>query len=388
MQKKKFGAHALITLAVLGASLAMVVWPGILGGLPERTDSSAIEGRVLKVVEESEAPEDGIDYIGSSTIQRLSVGLIENGKKRVVSVVNEFSPVAKGDILYLEPILDAEQGGEFSVVGVSKSNGLIFLALLFASLVVMVSGWKGIRALVGLVFSLGVIFSFIIPSILQGHSAIGVSLIGSIVILVVSFYVSYGFNRKMLAAIIGISMSLLVVGLLAQLSVHGLGFSGFSSDETAFLKQDLGAKIDLISLLIAGIMIAAIGVLDDVAITQASTVFALKSANPKLKGIELYRKAMGVGGDHISAVINTLILAYAGAAMPLMLLLSMNGGVQMGYAVSIELVAEEVVRTLVSSIGIVLGVPLTTAVAILLAREGGNDCGPMGCQGHSHKGMV
>ncbi|MBI5422282.1 YibE/F family protein [Candidatus Peregrinibacteria bacterium] len=384
MRKKPIGSHSLVTFAVLVASLVMVVWPGALGGMPKRADSNAIQGKVLRVVEETVAPEGEIEYLGSSKVQRLSVGLIENGKRRVVSVRNEFSPVAKGDTLYLEPILDGGQDETFSVVGVSKSRGLALLALLFASMVVLVSGWKGIRALVGLLFSLGIIFSLVIPAILQGHNAIGVSLIGSIVILVVSFYVSYGFNRKMLAAIIGISLSLLVVGILAQLSVHSLGFSGFSSDESAFLKQDLGSGIDLVSLLIAGIMIAAIGVLDDVAITQASTVFALKSANPKLGGVELYRKAMGVGGDHISAVINTLVLAYAGAAMPLMLLLSMNGGVQMGYAVSIEAVAEEVVRTLVSSIGIVLGVPLTTAVAVLMAREGEGDCGPMGCQGHSH----
>src|SRR3989304_635323 len=207
------------------------------------------------------------------------------------------------------------------VKDISREKGVFVLTALFIILVFATSGWRGFYSLIGLIFSLSVIFVFIVPLILKGLNPIFVGIAGSFLILLVTLYLSHGLTKKSISAFIGIILSLLFTGILANLAVQAMRFTGFSNEGALYLNMETGSPFNLVGLLTAGIIIAAIGILDDVAVTQSSTVFSIASANSSLKGMPLYKKAMSVGKDHISAVINTLVLAYTGAALPLALLL-------------------------------------------------------------------
>lgn len=356
----------ILVIAVLIISIILIVFrPHFQTTTFSDSDAKTTEGKVLEIISEKDKNEKDIAYIGITKIQKLLVNITENKKSKNVEVENNFSPVNKGDRILLQSIGE----NSYEIIEFSRTRGILLLTLVFVVLVLLIGGKKGFNALVGLVYSFAIILYFIIPRILGGMNPILVSLIGSVLILTVTLYVSYGLNRKSLSAFIGISLTLLFVGILAQYAVHALHFTGLGSEESSFLLQEMADKIDFVSLIIGGIIIAAIGVLDDVAITQASTVFALHSVDSRIKHWELYKKAMEVGKDHSSAVINTLVLAYTGAALPLVLLLSMGTDTNSANIMSIEIVAEEIVRTLISTSGLILAVPITTMVAVFFAKR-------------------
>ncbi len=204
-----------------------------------------------------------------------------------------------------------------------------------------------------------------VPAILDGPSPPGVALVGSLAIMLVTLVVTHGFGPKMLAASLGTASALVLTLGLGSLFIGGAHLTGLSSDEAIFLRASVG-NISITGLLLAGMVIGALGVLDDLTVTQASTVLALRRANPSLGFRRLFASAIAVGHDHIAATVNTLVLAYAGAALPVLLIFSL-GGTSFGDALNSESVATEVVATLVGSIGLIAAVPLTTALAALLA---------------------
>lgn len=330
-------------------------------------DAPLFEGKVIEILSEKNVEKTDIAYIGASKIQTLLVEGDIDGTVKKISLENSLTMLKKGDrVFFQKPV----SGKKFIMAEVSRTRGLVWLSVFFVALVLVVSGRKGFRALVGLLFTFAVIISFLVPRILAGQNSIAVSLAAAVFVLIGTLYVTYGWNKKSFSALVGITVALLFASLLAQWTISELRFTGFGSEEAAFLNQETGDRVNIIALLISGIIIAAIGILDDIAITQASTVFTLASTKTSLTRWEIFRKAMAVGKDHISAVINTLILAYTGAALPLVLLLSIGNNVHVGYTASLEIVAEEIVRTLVSSSGLVLAVPITTLVAVLLAKSG------------------
>jgi uncharacterized membrane protein len=184
-------------------------------------------------------------------------------------------------------------------------------------------------------------------------------------VMLVTIVLAHGFGPKTIAACLGTASALLLTLLLADLFVDAAHLSGLASEEAVYLNASVEA-VSVRGLLLAGMVIAALGVLDDLTVTQASTVLALRRANPAFAFGELYRRAVDVGHDHIAATVNTLVLAYAGAALPVLLVFSL-AGTPFREAVGFEIVAGEVVATLVGSIGLIAAVPLTTALAALLA---------------------
>ncbi|MBI5138783.1 MAG: YibE/F family protein [Candidatus Vogelbacteria bacterium] len=333
-------------------------------------DNDIFEAKVLEVISERDPTKQDITFVTTLKVQELLVEVPDGESTKRINITNDFSPVKTGNKIYVRASLFGEAGESHEIVSIGRNRDLLLLAVFFGLLVLITTGIKGIKALVGLVFSFSVIFTYIVPQILSGANPVTVSLIGSSVILIGTLYVTYGFNRKSTSALIGISITLLFVGLLANFLVHGMNFTGASTEEATFLTFAAKNTISLIGLLIAGIIIAAIGVLDDIAITQASVVAELVSTDPSLSKAQLFKKAMVLGKDHISAVINTLILAYTGASLPLVLLFFL-GDYPMGYLVSNELIAEEIVRTLAASSGLVLAVPITTLVAVTLFKGNG-----------------
>jgi uncharacterized membrane protein len=266
---------------------------------------------------------------------------------------------------------EAQTGEEnYYIIDVVRRNSLYVLAALFVGLVVLVSRLRAVRALLALGFSFVVIFLLLLPQILNGHDPVMVSLLAALLILPVTFYMSHGWNKKTHVAILGTFIALVMTGILARLFVNGAQLTGFSSEEATFLRALKGSQINVQGLLLAGIIIGILGILDDVTVSQASVVKELAKANKSLKGLELFKTAMRVGTDHIASMINTLVLVYTGAAMPL-LLLFMDTPKPVTEIINYEMVAVEIVRMLVGSIGLVLAVPLTTLLAVkaFTARE-------------------
>jgi uncharacterized membrane protein len=259
----------------------------------------------------------------------------------------------------------AQRLGRYSFADYDRRLPLLWLGIAFGVLLLATGRLHGLRALLGLAASLVIVLKFVIPSILHGNSAVAVALTGSLAVLLVMIPLCYGLRAKAIAAWLGTALSLLLAVGLASLFTHLAHLSGASSDEAVFLSST-DNKISLQGLLLAGMVVGALGVLVDLTVSQASTVIALRRANPALGFGGLFRGALEVGHDHIAATVNTLVFAYAGAALPVLLIFSI-GGTPFTDAVNSESVAEEIVAALIGSIGLIASMPITTALAAVLA---------------------
>jgi uncharacterized membrane protein len=258
-------------------------------------------------------------------------------------------------------------GTGYSLADFERGTPMLVLGLIFAAAVLLFARLRGALSLVGLGLSLALVLVFVVPAILDGESPLAVAVVGSLAIALVTIPLAHGRGPKTLAAVLGTAASLLLTALLALVFTEAAHLSGFSSEEAVFL-QVSGADLSLEGLLLAGMVIAALGVIDDVTVSQASTVLALRGAAPELGFRELFVRALRVGRDHVSATVNTLVLAYVGASLPVLLIFS-SADLGLGEALNLEVVAKEVVATLVGSIGLIAAVPVTTALAALLAMD-------------------
>ncbi|WP_405871149.1 YibE/F family protein [Streptomyces sp. NBC_00005] len=253
---------------------------------------------------------------------------------------------------------------QYSVADVNRRLPMALLAGIFALAVVVVGRLRGLMALVALAVSFMVLTFFILPAILQGSNPLLVAVIGSSAIMLIALYMCHGLSARTSVAVLGTLLSLVLIGLLGSEFIGWAALTGNTDDNTGLI-HGLYPSIDMSGLLLAGVIIGSLGVLDDVTVTQTSAVWELHEANPSMGWRGLYRAGIRIGRDHIASVVNTLVLAYAGAALPLLLLFSIaQSGV--GTVANSELVAEEIVRTLVGSIGLVASVPVTTLLAALV----------------------
>lgn len=296
---------------------------------------------------------------GSMAGQEVTV---EEGAMNIISQGRFFEP---GDRVFLERAVGPEED-RFYISDVIRLGPLVFIVFFFVALVVAVGRWKGMRSLGGTLFSLAVIFAFILPQIVSGRDPVVVSIVGSILLLSVSTYLTYGINLKAHAAVAGMALSLTLTGGLAWLFVRWARLTGMGTEESAFLVMEFGSGINLRGLVLGGIIIGSLGVLDDICVGQASAVFELIGANRELSWLELFRRSLNIGTDHIAAMVNTLLLAYVGGAMPLMLAFTIYQEPLLR-RINREPIAEEIVRTLAGSSGLVLAVPITGLIASSLA---------------------
>ena len=240
------------------------------------------------------------------------------------------------------------------------------LALVFAVAVIGLGRFRGLAALIGLVLSIAVLVMFILPAIVHGRDAVLVAMVGGGAIALLSLYLAHGYNPLTHAAALGTFAALSLTVLLSWLVVGIASFSGLTGDEAFFLIAL--PDVDLSGLILAGITLGALGALDDVTVTQASAVWEVHRANPSLGANDLYRAGIRVGRDHIVATTNTLLLAYAGASLPLLILFSLSDQ-SIGVLASSEVVSVEIVRTLVGSMGLVASVPMTTWLSARIAAR-------------------
>ena len=241
------------------------------------------------------------------------------------------------------------------------------LFLIFTGVVLLVSGGHGLKSMVGLIFSFGVIFNFLIPTVLAGYNPLLAATGASAVILIFTYLLTHGKESKTYLAMVGTLLSLIIAGVLSQIFATQMGLSGHESEEVLFLAGSIPAA-SIFNLMLAGIMIASLGVLDDITISQASIVKELSQANNKFTATELYTRAMNVGHDHIASLVNTLVLVYAGSSLPL-LLLFVTSGANISELLSYQAVTTEILRTLAGSIGLVIAVPITTLLSAYYYRR-------------------
>jgi uncharacterized membrane protein len=261
----------------------------------------------------------------------------------------------------------AVTGTGYTLFDFERRGPLVLLAGLFVVVVLVFARLRGALSLVGLGVSLVIVLVFVVPAILDGKSALLVALVGSFAVAYTTIPLAHGWGPKSLAALLGSLASLLLTALLAVLFTNLTHLTGLSSEEALYL-QIGAANVSLQGLVLAGMIIGALGVLDDLTVSQASTVMALRRANPGLGPRQLFSSAISVGHDHIAATVNTLVLAYAGASLPVLLIFSL-GDTRFSDAINTEAVAEQIVATLVGSIGLIAAVPITTALAALLATS-------------------
>ncbi|MDV5147021.1 YibE/F family protein [Streptomyces sp. SBC-4] len=323
--------------------------------VPPTGDTSTPEGREAVEAQQGQCERATIEVTSGPEKGRTFTEIVQPDAPRQLhegqGVVVAYAPDAPRDLQY-------------SVTDVDRKLPMALLAGIFAVAVVVVGRMKGLMALVALVASFLVLTFFILPAILEGSNPLVVAVVGSSAIMLIALYLCHGLSARTSVAVLGTLISLLLIGLLGSLFIGWASLSGNTDDNTGLI-HGLYPDIDMSGLLLASVIIGSLGVLDDVTVTQTSAVWELHQADPRMGPRALYRAGIRIGRDHIASVVNTLVLAYAGAALPLLLLFSIAQS-SMGTVANSELVAVEIVRTLVGSIGLVASVPLTTVLAALV----------------------
>ena len=376
-------AALLLPLVLTALAGVALLWPGAtpdrlpsgLGPSSDLVRAELVERRTVDCPQRSEdelvpvLPGDSPELADTECIEasvRILSGPTE-GEELVLDVVSTpVQPFPDGGRIVLSYDPGAEAGQQYAFADVERTRPLILLGVLFAAAVIALGRFTGARALLGLGLSLLVITGFVLPALIAGSDALLVALAGSAVVMFAVLYLAHGVNVQTSIAVLGTLTSLTLTVLLAQLFVGVTELTGLGSDETSLLSATVG-ELDLRGLLLAGIVIGSLGVLDDVTVTQAAAVWELHLAKPAASARELYRSGIRIGRDHIAATVNTLVLAYVGASLPLLVVYELAGSGLRDVLTS-EVVAQEVVRTLVGSLGLVAAVPVTTLLAALTVR--------------------
>lgn len=310
-------------------------------------------------------------YLSQTIVVRFLVGDMKGQTTTVSSQAvssstsNNYLLISPGEkVLLARGSLDGIATQPYYITDRYRLPALFFIVLLFIIVAVLFGRIRGLTALIGLALSIGVLIGFVVPQILAGHDPLTICLIGAAAIALVSLYLAHGFNKRTTIALCGTLITLGVSALLATLFVSMARLIGFASDQSFYLELGTNINLNLRGLLLGGIILGSLGVLDDVTIGQSVTVYELKEANRSFDAKELYHRAMSIGREHIASLINTLFLAYAGVSLPIILyLVAFQNGVPLWFALNGEPIAEEIVRTMVGSIGIILAVPITTLLA-------------------------
>ncbi len=361
----KLGATALVVEQKL--SSGMSIYRISPGEQPEY-----IEGRVQRV---SNAPPD------KSTPQTLEVKLVSG---KTVSAQDDSRRFLAGDEIQVYPTLGPSNEFLFYANDYVRRGGLLWLVIAFVAIAALVGRGKGLRAVIGMAISLGVILLLIVPAIVAGWNPVLIAILGSSLILAASVYFVHGFNWTSHSSLAATVAAAIITLGLAYLFSSLTSLTGLGAEEGTFILQlstAAGVTVNLRALLIAGILIGALGALVDSTVAQAAVVRELSNLNPNLDWRQLYKSGMGVGFDHIGSLVNTLVLANLGSSLPLWVVFTL-GDVKFAQALNLELVATEIVHALVGCIGLILAVPLATLLAALLFR-GGRHPGSDNVHGHA-----
>ncbi|MFG1674040.1 YibE/F family protein [Micromonospora sp. NPDC049282] len=364
-----------VPLLALTVIAALALWPR---SGPEPAGGANVprhQGTVTRVVTEPcpptpEAPEGADGRCGTVTVAA------EQGPDagRQVETPIPAGPgaprVEVGDEVILVELTDPADPTvkTYNIAEHQRGTPLVWLVALFAAAIVAFGRWRGLAALGGLAASFAILLGFVLPGIGAGRSPLPVAIVGAALIMFVVLYLTHGISAQTSVAVLGTLGSLVVTGVLGTLATGATHLTGFGSEDATTLSMFQG-EVDLHGLLLAGIIIGSLGVLDDVTVTQAATVTELARANPDLSRRQLYRAATRVGRAHIASTVNTIVLAYAGASLPLLLLLVADSR-PVSEILTSEFLAQEIVRSAVATLGLIAAVPMTTALAAVVTTAG------------------
>lgn len=359
----------IIAVAVLVAAGLVILWPTD----PPDLDLSEIGFAEEVVRAETEVATIGpCPYDASLDCRLYQFTLIDEPVGEIVIRDYPDEPgqpdLEEGEVVFLSAVTFEDGTVDYQFADKDRRALLVVLGLVFAAAVVGLGRMRGLAALAGLVISVAILLWFILPAIVSGEDAVLVALVGGGAIALVSLYLAHGYNPLTHVAALGAFSALVLTTALSWLVVELANFSGVATEEAFFLLAI--PDVDLSGLLLAGIVLGAIGALDDVTVTQASAVWEVHSANPSLDPDALFQSGLRVGRDHIVSTVNTLLLAYAGASLPLLVFFTLSDQ-SWGFIASSEIVAVEIVRTLVGSIGLVAAVPVTTWLSSRVVKQTG-----------------
>lgn len=369
-----------VLFAVLAAIAAVVVagliafWPG-----DERAETPGVTPGAVGSAEVLSVGRDACERFTGPDCRLVRVELLDGpdaGRRSFFAFpAEEFAPtVSPGDRVRVQrngPLVEDPPAADvqpLAFIDFERGRALYLFVCVFAFVTIALAGWQGLRSLIGLALSLVVVIGWIVPAILSGRPPLAIALVGGIAVTLATTALTHGINVKSAAAILGAVATLGLIVALSLVAVELAHITGLASEESTLLEARARGQLSLQGLVMAGIVIGALGVLDDVTISQSSTVLALRRADPQMPRRRLFREAMAVGRDHLGATVNTLVLAYTGASLPVLLVFS-GQGTSFLDAVGRESVAEEIVAMLVGSTGLVAAVPLTTALAVLVATR-------------------
>jgi uncharacterized membrane protein len=332
-----------------------------------QSDSSQVEHEYLEKAIVVDASASQGEVVAGTTIheqtQTVTMHVLSGPDTgTTTSFTNNFTQVRVGQLVYIRHTTGGDAPDMWSISDPYRIPVLEGLAAVFLLLVLLFGGLPGIRGIASLAGSLVLIFYVLLPGIYAGYSVVLLSIGVSSLIIIVGSYITHGFNRTTTAAVIGMVATVLITGAGAYYVVHLANLSGYTTESNVYLNFDTSGKIDMIGLLFGGIMIGLLGVLYDIAIGQAVSIEELVRAGAHYTRATVYKRGMRIGREHIGALINTLAIAYVGASLPLLLLFN-DQSVGAEYIVNSELFATEIIRILIGSIGLILAVPITTAVA-------------------------
>lgn len=319
------------------------------------------------------------------TIQTIEARIISKERSgEIITFENDYIALEEGQKFYLVDTTHEDGTTTYMVGDPYRLGALGILTLLFLLVTFIFGGKQGIRGLLSLVGSLLLIFYILLPGLLHGYDPVLLSIGVSSLIIVVGSYVTHGFNRTTTTAVIGMIGTIIITGILAKVAVVATHLTGFAEDESVYLNFNTGGTLDFAGLLLGAIMIGLLGTLYDAAISQAIAVEEIHHTDPTLTRTQVYKKVIRIGREHIGALVDTLAIAYVGAALPLLLLFVSTTSESISTIINREIFATEIVRIIVGSIGVILAVPMTTLVAsIMLVRPGKTPRAPSH-KGHSH----
>ncbi|MDP9265256.1 MAG: YibE/F family protein [Chloroflexota bacterium] len=356
--------RTLILLAILAAVLSSC------SDLNVGTTGAVEDAHVARVLETGERRVAGRTQPFQRLALQLDSGLYRGDEVTVQwggrTALNASGLLREGDRVLVSVTRDANSARTYTIQEIVRLPALAPIAGLLAAALLVVARLKGVASLAGLAGSVGVFLLVIVPSLRRGEDPLAAVLVGSLAVLLVAVFVVHGFNRKSIAALVGSATSLGAVAGIAAVALPAAHITGLGSEEAVFLA--VATSIDLSRLVFAGVLLASLGALVDMAVGQASATFEIASIDRELGRQGLYASALNVGRDHIGSLVNTLALAYFGGTLPLLLLLSL-GNAPLSLALNSETVAGSVISVLIASVGLVVCVPITTVVAVMLARR-------------------
>lgn len=364
--------HRLLSSLLL---LTLLFPPLTYAQTPQPQQPTFLKAKVITV------KQDGTKLVGNkqNPYQLLELTLLEGKDKGKtitldyggMTVIDKSQKVQSGETVILASVT---QDGKttYTITDRYRLPSLLIISLFFIAIVLLLTGKKGLGSLLGLGVSLLIIVLYIVPQILGGADPVVTSIIGSLFIMVITLYLAHGFNQRTTIALVATFLSLALTGALAVIAVQISKLSGLGTEDAFNLLMSSPKPINLQGLLLGGIIIGALGVLDDTTTTQATTIAELSEANPSYSMSHLFKRGMVIGKEHIASLVNTLVLAYAGAGIGIFIfiILSLQSQAQPWWVIfNSEVIAEEVVRTLAGSLGLVLAVPITTILAAFFAKN-------------------